>query len=889
MAERYVVSRLLGQGGMGAVYEAHDTKLEREVALKVVLAAASNDARRRLEAEAKAVAALEHPGIVTLHDVLEHGDLLVLVLELVRGRSLRDMLEAGPLERATVVRAITGVGEALEAAHRRGFVHRDVKPDNVIMRSDGRTVLLDFGIAKAPALALPISPTVTADGTLVGTPAYLAPEQIRHEPVSAATDQFALAVTAYELATGRLPWNDASLPAIIASIVTDEPRSLRLPPREEDAAIDAVFARALSKDPAERYASVSDFVSALRAALVDGDAAGSPLPEPPSPSNSGRRARQELVTITAPPDAALPAPAPAPRSRLGLAALGLCMVALAGGLYWFGKEKPGASTTSSGTTGSVASVAVAPSSTGELPEALPISGAQSDEDVIAYRSAVQALRLGALDDAMKELDDAIRRRPDFGSAQLMRAYTSFMRAVDLDVRGREAFRAASAQRGKLSDRDAALLDALAPSFLDPPRWRESTELLDTFVREHPRDVVGWEALGFARTKLGDYAAADVAFDAEIQLDRRAALAYDLKAQFALARRDVAAATTLLETCRREVPSAVRCRVDGSVLFATQGRCREADLEARDALAVAPNSQRALVVRANANASLGVPTEVVAGFLEKRRALLPEELRRVAEIDDRYELAKRSGDFEAAIAALSKVLSSDTTLNGGDASRITTLAVETLWEAGRKGEATELAERYLHLEATRPLPERGASDATGRMLTFLFAAGQLSKDEFTTRRDKWVSAWRARRTDIEWRTEVGFDIWTGAYGAVGIPTAQEANDALRAAATLDVDIQPRVSVNTVTIDQDPARLVGVLLLSADRLDEAEPLLRAAAERCAIARDQVSRLALGNLLARRGKKDEACATYALIDKEWGAAKPQSVTLQASRAAASKLGCK
>ncbi len=163
VARRYVVQSLIGRGGMGEVYVALDNKLERKVALKIVAAAASPYAKRRLEAEAKAVASVDHPGIVTLHDVVEDGDALVLVMELVKGTSLRQALEAGRLAPRTVAAVVRGVADALEAAHARGLVHRDVKPDNVLVRKDGRTALLDFGIAKAvaPPEQSPLALTVT--------------------------------------------------------------------------------------------------------------------------------------------------------------------------------------------------------------------------------------------------------------------------------------------------------------------------------------------------------------------------------------------------------------------------------------------------------------------------------------------------------------------------------------------------------------------------------------------------------------------------------------------------------------------------------------------------------------------------------------------------------
>ncbi len=938
VAERYLVERLLGRGGMGEVYEALDTKLERRVALKIVVAKASPDARRRLEAEAKAVAALEHPGIVTLHDVLEHGDLVVLVLELVPGTSLRDMIEREPLEPDTVGRIVTGVAQALEAAHARGFLHRDVKPDNVIVRPDGRTVLLDFGIAKGPAGLSPFAMTVTADGALMGTPGYLAPEQIRGEPVTAAVDQFALAVMAYELCTGRLPWNASSVASIIASIVSDSPKRFHDPPSDDDAEIESVFARALDKQPEERYPSVSAFAAALRTAL--GTTEKDALPRRPiTPTEGGvPHAKKDLRTFTGPDASSTDASADASSTDASADAASadassadeLSPEAASLDEHSPDVHSPGGSASKSDVEvlerpiaprkrvwmggialiaiGAVAlttigtmrrettppSLAVSPSSapsadaSSELPDELPASGAPSDADRSAYREAVRALRRGELETATRALDTVIARSPAFAGAQLMRAYASFIRAVDLDERARSAFRGASAARSELSERDARLLDALAPSFLDPPRWRETAELLEAFLRDRPRDVLGWEALGFARVKLGDYEASERAFSKEIEIDPRAGLAYDLEAQFATARFDEEGAKSLLDTCVREVPGAMRCRIDISLLLAASGNCAEADQQARDALAIDPDSPRALAARARATAGLGATNDLVSGFLQRRRKPVPAEMRRALEIEDEFLLSKRIGDFSAALVALDPVTLGGSELSSTDATRLTLARVETLWEIGETREAAKVASTYLRLETTRPLPERGATDATGRMLSFLLAAGKITLKEQASRRDAWIVAWRARHTESEWKTEVGPIIWSSAFGAAGLPTTEQSRVALDAAKELGIDISPHISVNADPMARNDYAAVGELLMNVDRLDEAEKLLRRATRACAIAPDQIARLALGDLLARRGNTDEACATYAKIENDWGHAKPRSITLDASRTAAKKIHC-
>jgi tetratricopeptide (TPR) repeat protein len=470
----------------------------------------------------------------------------------------------------------------------------------------------------------------------------------------------------------------------------------------------------------------------------------------------------------------------------------------------------------------------------------------------------------------------------------MRAYASFIRAVDLDERARAAFRAASAARGELSERDARLLDALAPSFLDPPRWRETADLLEAFLRERPRDVLGWEALGFARVKLGDYEASERAFSKEIEIDPRAGLAYDLEAQFATARQDDERAKSLLGTCVRQVPGAMRCRIDIALLLAASGNCAEADQQARDALAIDPDSPRALAARARATAALGATNDVVSGFLQKRRKSVPAEMRRALEMEDAFLLAKRTGDFSAALVALDPAILGGDELSSTDATRFTLARAETLWEIGETREAAKLASTYLRLETTRPLPERSATDGTGRMLSFLRAAGEITPKEQTTRRDDWIAAWRARHTETEWKTEVGPNIWSSAFEPVGLPTNEEGRVALDAAKALGIDISPHSSVNADPTARDAYAAVGEVLMTVDRLDEAEKLLRRATRSCVIAPDQIARLALGDLLARRGNTDEACATYAKIEKDWGHAKPRSITAVAGRAAAKKIHC-
>src|SRR4051812_28042318 len=203
LSGRYLIVGTLGEGGMGVVLRARDERLGRMVAVKVLAASMMDDAsaRERLVLEARAAAALEHPGIVNVYDVGETDDgTTYLVMELVRGRSMRSLLDSGAMSVTECLAALADVARALGFAHRAEVLHRDVKPDNIMIREDGRTVLMDFGIAKTLAATVDgeTARNLTARGAFVGTIAYLAPETARGLDVDGRADQFALGVTAYE-------------------------------------------------------------------------------------------------------------------------------------------------------------------------------------------------------------------------------------------------------------------------------------------------------------------------------------------------------------------------------------------------------------------------------------------------------------------------------------------------------------------------------------------------------------------------------------------------------------------------------------------------------------------------------------------------------------------
>jgi tRNA A-37 threonylcarbamoyl transferase component Bud32 len=298
---RYRLGTLVASGGMAQVWEGTDEVLRRRVAVKVLHPHLAADATfvTRFRHEAVAAARLAHPGIVAIYDTCSDDGVEAIVMELVQGHTLRDRLDdPAPIDPWHAAGLAAQVADALEAAHRAGLVHRDVKPANILLCGDGRVKVADFGIAKAVAEA-----DLTQPGLMVGTAKYLAPEQVRGDPVDPRTDIYSLGVVLYEMLCGRAPFvADTDAATALARLTRDplRPRQVRASvPR----ALEDVVGRAMAREPAQRYASASD----LRAALLASGAAtatesdltgtmvgvprtpppaGAPIPPPPGPATA---------------------------------------------------------------------------------------------------------------------------------------------------------------------------------------------------------------------------------------------------------------------------------------------------------------------------------------------------------------------------------------------------------------------------------------------------------------------------------------------------------------------------------------------------------------------------------------------------------------------------
>jgi len=267
----YRITEEIGRGGMGVIYKAEDTRLPRKVALKILpnQAAANAEARERFRREAEAASSLNHPNICTIYDVGEHEGQLYLVMELLEGETIRELVQAGPMPAEQLVRVAIQVADALEASHARDIIHRDIKPANIFVTPRGAKVM-DFGLAKFLRSSL----ALTAPGTVLGTAAYMSPEQVRGEPLDARSDLFSLGSVLYEMATGVLAFPGKNLAAVAEALTTKTPvRAERLNP-QLPASLAEVIEKAMQKDRARRYQTAAALRSDLESMQLDLSSAG---------------------------------------------------------------------------------------------------------------------------------------------------------------------------------------------------------------------------------------------------------------------------------------------------------------------------------------------------------------------------------------------------------------------------------------------------------------------------------------------------------------------------------------------------------------------------------------------------------------------------------------
>jgi serine/threonine-protein kinase len=902
---------------MGEVYEARDPRLQRRVALKVLRRTAAEGSPAstsgsgsgsgrgaRLLREARLAAALEHPNVVAIYDVGEIAEpeslkgTTYLAMELIAGSSLRAFLGDANVPVKQRVRWLTDVARALAAAHSRGMVHRDIKPENVMIREDGVVKVLDFGIAKRTSAIVevgstggPQQPTVTGQGMTVGTPCYMAPEQMRGEPLDGRADQFAWGVTAYELLSGELPWvtggDDLQL---VAQVLSRDPPLLSIKNDQVPTAVAAAVMRALAKSRELRFPTMDD----LLAVLEGPDAASSaPRPFPSKPSSRSGLATAATERVDAPsrpttgglsathdPERELGPALPRPRARRRWLGLGLVlMTVLAGvGLAAGLRRAPPVVAAASASAAQATAVSTAPVPTAITD--LPPPESPSPDAIAAYQSALRAKRDASSIEYAADLRKAVALDPSMAMAHARLAFFAYDWAQEVEARAELA--KARGLRGRLGERDAALLDMTELLVARvPPDTAGALGVMEEATRRWPGDAELWLMRGYAAYFVDRVDDALEATQRSLDLDAKYAGAARMRAGFLADVGRLEDARAAVAACLRIVPAATTCLRYRALLAAWGNDCESVLADSETLLAIDPENVQGHVLRANALARRGADAVAVRESLAAtwERAGPQKGLVRSR---DTSALARFRGDFSAAEASTREWMRAAAKAQLDEAAGAAWALAETLSEEGRSQEAGSVAAEFVRTFELRPRAQLGGCrDETARLGAFARRSGSMPALEADGARDRWLSSMLkgSHRADRDWVTFMAF-----------VVPAESPDDAPAALARLP-DLQ-RLSLSMCVPRFEPDQVIGRVLALAGRDAEAIPMLRRGAEACLPLSNPVdfvrTRLALGDALARTGDTAGACAAYQAVVQQWGSAKPRSVTAEAARRARARLAC-
>jgi serine/threonine-protein kinase len=704
---------------------------------------------------------------------------------------------------------------------------------------DGRVRVTDFGLARLsppaertaeepPPAASPLATRMTQTGTLLGTPAYMSPEQLAGQPADARSDVFSYCVALHEALHGVRPFTGASVAELADAIERGDVR-------RSESAISApewlrrTVERGLKARPEERPPSMRALLDAL---------AGPPVAEPAPSASRGRRAGTLLLA-------------------LGLAAGAVAMIAHR-----------------SGPTGATASAPTA--ITG-----LPRPASSRPDAVDAYERALTKLRDGRW--AGPDLTLATSLDPGLAAAHLRYALQYFL----LDpVGAREHLARAVAERGRLDGHDQWLLRAAQAWMQDQPADPASFARVAAEAAErYPLDAELAFYAAMARSADHDDAGAIAGYDRALALDPSFGFAYAQKAELLAYRGDIEGARSVLDQCTRDAPSATMCTEKRTLLDSRDGRCDRVEHDAQRLVASDPSEDTPYWIAALAGYAQGRPTTVVRELLDEyERHATPAAQGRYA-LADRWRLAVLGGDFDSAIESAARyqtlVASSiDRRLHAYPA----LYRASALVESGRLAEAAQVAADFLGrqdawvAEATSD-DYAMLRDPTPRLLLIERRAGLITGAEFETRRAAWLATWE-RSTVPSSRPF----LWLHAY-ATAVETSQDAERAL-------AELPAFGSVPTFTPYFPGDAYVGTTYLRAGHVAEALPYLERAAHGCGALESPIehtrAQLALGEALASNGRHDEACAAWNVVRSRWGMARPRSVTAEDARARAAAEGC-
>jgi serine/threonine-protein kinase len=877
--DHFTIEAELGHGGMGSVYRAHDARLQRRVALKVLRAAPDAtpaewaDAKARILREARAAAALEHPNAVSIFELGEVNGEPFIAMELVIGTTFRSHVGNAEVPWPRKLRWLLDAASALGAAHTAGLVHRDVKPENLMVGDNGRVKVLDFGIARRAVARVDVEgrtqpdgalPTLTGKGQIVGTPQYMPPELLLGQPIDGRADQFAWAATAFELLTGRLPWaSQGDAVALIASILTQPAAPARSVAPDLPAEVEAVLARALSKSAGERFASMDEVIDLLEP-LASAAPSLSSLPRRPVSSRPGPS--QPSWPTPAPVASSAPSTPAAPRSarRWIWGVAGACAIAGVG----------------------VAAFARARAHEAKVVAAAPsASTAKPDSDnaaaVAAYQAGLQALHDAAYGAADRHFNRALALDPGLGAAHLRLALLSFLRAP---LVARKHYASAVDLRARLSEREKALLDAFAPALQgEPPDYAEAARRIDAASAKAPDDADLAILSAAEHFLVGDARAAGAAVDRALALDAKYPLAWLYKSYVATSEGRAEDAFAAIGHCLEAAPSATQCLRRRVLIEKDGGDCEAFERDAKQWVAIDHESADAYNHLAQAAFARGKPVDAVREMLKQSWGRIPEADRHRTELVDLARLQIATGDFSAAARGLREL---ETVVADRpeqmDHAVVAWTTSKLLAEQGETARAGKTADDFLRRRdawvAQPALVDSAiANDLTPSMLLFTRRAGLVSAADFAAKRDDWARA-------LDARVPHGYRGYVWIYGYAAASDSPIAADAMVALPRYE----PLPTFRPFMIGNAH---IGHALLLAGRAPEATSLLRRAATSCQAFEDPFvwteSQLWLGQAFEATEDVAAACAAYATVVTRWGAA-PKSKTAAQARTRAAALRC-
>ncbi|WP_394849519.1 protein kinase [Pendulispora brunnea] len=908
-AGRYLLEARVGVGGMGELFRAFDTRLRRTVALKVLhrdrALHAPTESSARILREARAAAALSHANVVAIHDVGEHEGVPFIAMEYVEGQSLRAFVGSTYPPFETRLGWMIDVARALAAAHEKGLVHRDIKPDNVMIREDGTVKVLDFGIARYKE-GLPDIQSRPLDGTelesgdlsvaatntrVVGTPGYMAPEQTRGDRIDGRADQFSWGVVAFEVVSGSLPWPLKRGGLSIAAAALSEqakPLGSAVPAR-----VAQVIHRTLSKAAGDRYPSMRDVVSALGASpdiSVNIPAARISVAKLVIASSDSSRDISPLLPDTK-TDTSEDGDEVAPESRSWLsgrrstilvAVLFTLMIAtvFGGRAVWRSKDPAAAA--------SSRALAHTPATEGTAIVALPASPKCTAAATAHYRDGLSALREANWELAYTAFTQAVQADPSCPEAQLRRVMTGTW--YEPIVKQREQFRRAAELRDALSERDRVLFDSLLPLvILDPPDREVSGRVVDAGLTRFPRDA---ELLLWAATVRMNLPLDVPALERALELATRAT---DIDPKYAdgwqfqgrvlarLGRLDDE--LSALDACLRTSPGASDCMHDRVLIQRWRGHCSEIASEARRWIARSPTSSSAYWQLALALAEEGAPDETIEEAVRQQLAHQPEEHQEARWLHAMARLAVYRGDFakaERLATQLAKLTTTDPALPWHV--RPASLLVSTAEETGHLAKASAIAEPFMRLHAVwtvgDPTPELMSYEP--QMLAVLLRNGRLSSDEWRTRTHLWQERVGTRLGKL--------DSWGFIWGPVA-DVRELAVEGWSQAPNMTERMPTFIGFNTFDLRTAEIQR-GRLALAVGEYARAVEILDPASKSCLSFEQPFvnthAHLWLGEAKERTGDKAGACEAYRFVLQRWGAAKPASKSAEEARKRARALAC-